>query len=191
VSPLSACAAIWGLAGRRIDAAGGTARFPLERVAAVAAEMRTMLGSSGATTLVCSAACGADLVALRTARDLGLRRRIVLPFAVEVFRVSSVLNRPGDWGPSFDQLIAEARDAGDLVVMDGAPGDAGVYVRANEAILDEVSLLAGDLARAAALIAWDGRPRATEDATHHFALCARRRGMPVCEVLTLGATGGR
>jgi hypothetical protein len=175
---------IWGLAGRRVDAPGAPARFPLARVGVVRDALRTLLADNGAETLVCSAACGADLVALQAARDLGLRRRIVLPFTAEAFRDTSVVDRPGDWGPLFDDLIGEARQTGDLLVLDGAPGDDRSYARANESILDDVLALTGKPERAAAAIAWEGRPRGEGDATHQFAESARRRGLPVFEVLT-------
>jgi hypothetical protein len=59
------------------------------------------------------------LLALRAAKVLGLRRRLVLPFSVEAFRDTSVTDRPDDWGPLYDELIAAARQTDDLVVMDG------------------------------------------------------------------------
>ena len=54
------------LAGRRIDAPGADPpRFPPERVPAVRQRLVDMLAAEQAAVLVCSAACGADLVALR------------------------------------------------------------------------------------------------------------------------------
>ena len=134
------------LAGRRIDAPDATVRFPFTQVEVVRSRLRQLLADSGATTLVCSAACGADLVGLQAAQALGLRRRVILPFAAEAFRETSVVDRPGEWGPIFDELIAEARVAGDLVTMSGSPGDDAAYARANETILDE-ALLIGESAR--------------------------------------------
>ena len=52
------------------------------------------------SVLVCSAACGADLIALQAAGRVSLRRRIVLPFEPSRFRDSSVVDRPGDWALS-------------------------------------------------------------------------------------------
>jgi hypothetical protein len=175
---------IWALAGRRIDGLGMPERFPLDRVPVVREQLRDLLIENGARGLVCSAACGADLVGLQVARDLGLRRRIVLPFDVEAFRKTSVIDRPGDWGPTFDDLVAEVRQAGDLLVLTGGPDEDGVYLRANEAILDEALALAGNPGRAAAVIAWEGQPRGESDTTHEFAQSARRRGLAVFEALT-------
>jgi hypothetical protein len=83
-------------------------------VPAVRQRLVDMLAAERAAVLVCSAACGADLVALEAAERLGLRRRIVLPFAAERFRTTSVTDRPGDWGPLFDRMIAAAGAAGEM-----------------------------------------------------------------------------
>src|SRR4029453_11245478 len=79
----------------------------------------------GAIALVTSAACGADLLALSSAADLRLRRRVVLPFAPELFRHPSVTDRPVDWGPVFDETLLQLQAAGDLLILDGSPDDDG------------------------------------------------------------------
>src|ERR1700687_257733 len=107
--------AIVALAGRRVDPVDAdTRRFPLENVTLVRKRLSELFVAERATALVSSAACGADLAALEAAERLGLRWRIVLPFAPERFRQTSVIDRPGDWGPVFDRLIAQSRIAGDL-----------------------------------------------------------------------------
>ena len=59
---------IVALAGRRIDAPGADAeRFPLAAVELVRERLHNLLSEKGASTLVCSAACGADLLALAAA----------------------------------------------------------------------------------------------------------------------------
>src|SRR5689334_16384562 len=108
-------AAIIALAGRRIDTPDtDPPRFPLGGVPLVRRRLAELFRVERATALVCSAACGADLVALEEAERLGIRRRIVLPFPPERFRETSVVDRPGDWGSAFDRLVAAARAAGDL-----------------------------------------------------------------------------
>ena len=93
--------AVIALAGRRIDAADtNPPRFPLEAVPTVRRRLADLLAKERAVALVCSAACGADLMALEEAERLGLRRRIVLPFPPERFRKTSVIDRPGDWAAS-------------------------------------------------------------------------------------------
>src|ERR1700722_7117619 len=109
---------IVALAGRRIDAPDAQPpRFPLARVEAVGARVAEALRNHNARTLVCSAGCGADLVALEQAERLGLRRRIVLPFAADRFLVSSVTDRPGNWEAVFNRQVAAAAAVGYLVVV--------------------------------------------------------------------------
>jgi hypothetical protein len=113
-------------AGRRIDAEDATsARFPLKNVALVQQRLDELFGREAATALVSSGACGADLVALTVAGARQMRRRMVLPFSRDEFRTSSVTDRPGDWGPVYDRVLAELDKTGDVVTLAGhAAGDA-------------------------------------------------------------------
>ncbi len=182
------------LAGRRIDPQDSpVAHFPLEVSPTVRTHIQTLLKEQGATALVSSAACGADLLALEAAGELGLRRRIILPFAPEKFRASSVTDRPGDWGRLFDRIIADVRRSGDLVLMDEEKEGKDAFLSTNRVILDEAQKLASPHnggAKAAqeghilAVIVWDGQPRGEFDLTLDFANEARARSIPVAEVLT-------
>src|SRR5882672_10452911 len=90
---------IIALAGRRVDSADAKQpRFPPRNVERVHTQTRAVLKEKGATALVSSAACGADLIALSEAGQLGLRRRVILPFERRRFRETSVTDRPGEWG---------------------------------------------------------------------------------------------
>jgi hypothetical protein len=177
------------LAGRRIDAqdGDGPARFPPANAAAVGERIAAALRRLQARTLVSSAACGADLLALEAAGELGIRRVVVLPFAADRFREVSVTDRPGGeerWGPAFDRVLREL-PAGDLVVLAGSGESTEAFSAVNERLLDEAIELAGTDGRAVALIAWDGASRDGDDLTAHFAEGARSRGMEVEEVSTL------
>lgn len=182
------------LAGRRIDPQGApVARFPLEVSPAVRTHIRALLQEQGATALVSSAACGADLLALEAAGELGLRRRIILPCTPEKFRASSVTDRPGDWGRLFDRIIADVQLAGDLVLIAEEQENDAAFLSTNRAILDEAQKLAPRSTSAApmtqerqilAVIVWDGQPRGELDLTLDFANEARARSIPVAEVLT-------
>ena len=181
--------AVVALAGRRVDAPGTEPpRFPLENVPVVRERLAELLTRERAAALVCSAACGADLVALEEAERLGLRRRIVLPFAPERFRETSVVDRPGDWGGAFDRLVAAASAAGDLVVLDAGEGDAA-YAAANEAIIREAQALArgsgGAPRRPVAVVGWDGSARAGTDATAGFRNLVAKAGFDERSVGTL------
>jgi hypothetical protein len=179
-------ARVAALAGRRIDAGDAPQRrFPLANVGLVRERLTALLRAERIEGLVCSAACGADLIALDLAGCLRLRRRVVLPFAADRFRASSVTDRPGDWGPLFDRVIGALAATGDVVTLGLDPGDDDAYAAANDALLDEAERLAGDDPQAVvAAIVWEGRSRGEGDLTEAFATAARARNHPVREVLT-------
>jgi hypothetical protein len=185
--------AVVALAGRRIDLPDAqVTRFPLENIQEVGRRVCEALCKIRAVALVCSAACGADLVALEQARLLGLRRRIVLPFAPERFRQTSVIDRPGDWGPVYDQQVAATVAAGDLLVLEVATGGDAAYAAANEAIVREAQQLSRTLQpdqphRLIAILVWEGAPRPGNDATARFRDLTRRAGFEEQSISTLSA----
>ena len=160
---------VLALAGRRIDAEGADpARFPLSQVEAVRRRLNSLMVEQQIGAVVCSAACGDDLVALEEAGRLGVRRRVVLPFAKERFRETSVVDRPGDWGEVYDRVIADVEASGDLVELAPGAGDENdSYRAANEAIIKEAETIAGPGERIAAVV-WEGAPRSKSDATRRF-----------------------
>jgi hypothetical protein len=163
---------IAALAGRR----------DIANIDSVQSRIRARLEADGVRALVCAAACGADLLALSAASDLGLRRRLVLPFAVELFRTRSVVDRAGPypWGQLYDRFVREARAADDLIVLDLDADDPKVFETANEAILDAaLALAAQDEDESEALVVWDGAQKTGTDYTAHFAREAERRRMTV------------
>ena len=174
------------LAGRRIDAPGAEPRFPPGNLARVRERIAAVLREHRVTALVASAACGADLAGLEAAAVLGLRRRIVLPFPVAEFRAKSVTDRPGDWGPPFDRLVAEAQASGDLVVIDPVGGDDdAAYLAASEAIIGQAEELAEQYgAGRIAIAVWEGEPRAGNDLTDAFRGLAAQAGFAPVTVLT-------
>ena len=188
----SSAGTVVALAGRRIDAEPtDEPKFPFERVGAVRDAITAKLMSEQARALVCSAACGADLLALDAAEELELRTRVILPFSEAQFRSTSVTDRPRAdfWGSMFDRLIAKARGRGDLVELDRAVGDDAAYSAANQAIVEEAKVLAqGSSQQAApiAMIVWNGAPRGSSDLTQEFADLAKAQGFTLIEVQTLG-----
>ena len=65
------------LAGRRVDAPDvERPRFPLANVEAVKKRLMALLADLNTSVIVCSAACGADLLALEAARRLRFRIRL-------------------------------------------------------------------------------------------------------------------
>jgi hypothetical protein len=166
------------LAGRRLDAPGAPPRLPAGRTWLVREELRRLLRTRSATALVASAACGADLLALEAAESLGLRARIVLPFAVDVFRSKSVADRPGDWGRRYQRQIRRATRGRDLRILPAVEPDQRAFAEASGAILEEAQRLAGPLA-VIAVVVWEGNSRGPDDLTAAFADLARARGLPV------------
>lgn len=181
-----AAKSVIALAGRRIDPEGADfRRFPLENQTIVRNRIRESLIELEAFMLVCSAAAGADLIALEVARQLGLRYRVVIPFSIEKFKATSVADRPGSWGTSYDSIVEDAAHQYELLVMeiDGEPIEA--YRRVNETILEEAQTLATPDGEALALIVWEGRARNGNDLTAEFAQAAMRKSMRVSEISTL------
>jgi hypothetical protein len=180
---------IIALAGRRIDAPDAKShRFPntRENIDAVRIRIRNLLRSEGATVLVSSAACGADLLALSEAGGLGLRRRIVLPFDPERFRKTSVTDRPGEWGPLYDAEIEQAQKNGDLLLVH-AVSDDSAYAETNHVIVDEALALGQQFQRpVTAVLVWEGKSRGEGDLTEEFGAYARQRGVRVVDVNTGG-----
>jgi hypothetical protein len=193
---------IVAFAGRRIDAPDATTpRFPLTHVGAVQQQIEELFRQEQVSSLICSAACGADLLALQVAQNLGIAFRIVLPFAPERFRITSVMDRPGTqewgWGELFDRVIGVAKEKGELVIIETAEDRQAAYQAVNHAILneaqeygrDQISLSdktsSQELHEVEAVIVWDGQARGPRDLTLHFAEEARSRGLVVKEILTL------
>ena len=172
-------------AGRRIDAPDATEeRFPLRLAVSTGQQIRAWLEKSGATAIVSSAACGADLLALEAAEELGLRSRVVLPYDELEFRRSSVTDRAGDWGARFDRVMERVRQKHDLAVLGLLKGAKGVYTSTNRAVLAEamqIALATGS--HAEACVVWEGKSRGTGDVTAAFLQAACDAGLRVHEIL--------
>jgi hypothetical protein len=182
------------LAGRRIDAADAeVARFPLDHARAVQERIRAVLQETQAAVLVCSAACGADLLALEAARELGLGVHVILPFGRERFRQTSVVDRPGDWGQIFDRQVKAAEIDGTLYELRPGPDSHEAYLRAATAILDQAAdcarrtpsgQYAGTCGHITALVVWDGQSRGPRDITEAFLQRADARKITVRHIST-------
>jgi hypothetical protein len=178
---------ILALAGRRIDPPNAsTVRFPLENVAMVRERIITLLAATQATALVCSAACGADLLALDAAGELALECHIVLPFPERRFRTTSVVDRLGGWGPIFNRAIERAEAQENLFILDLPDANDATYLAVNRAILGQARVLARSSAQPLeAVLVWDGQPRDTTDITAAFGEEAKSLGIALREISTL------
>lgn len=175
------------LSGRRIDKPDAPERrFPADRVPHVQRELRKALEELGANVLVCSAACGSDLLGLEAAGELDMRRRILLPFDRTQFRKTSVVDRPGNWGALYDSILDDVEASGDLLVLGFESTDPTAYEATNKAILDEAKRVAadhGELLRI--VIVWDGASRGQDDVTADFLKLARAASIPITEIKTV------
>src|SRR5262245_25057310 len=173
------------LAGRRIDHAEAVSlRFPLEKIFDVRANILECLQKIKPTSLVSSAACGADLLGLDVAENLNIHSRIVIPFGVHEFMQTYVVHRPCHslWHCRYSRLTTRASERGDLGELGISPSDKSAYSRSRKAILEE----AGSLAQTRfALIVRDGRATGPEDETRQFKDLAEAAQFNVYEIKTL------
>ena len=181
---------IIALAGRRVDALDAEyPRFPLKNVEIVGMNIRRLLEQLKPKALVCSAACGADLLALAAARELNIRHRLILPSPKPLFRASSVVDRPGDWGELFDSIYEEAAARDDVIIVSDNADDEAAYTVANEKIVAEALSMARvykeDVGQVRAVIVWNGVSRGNDDVTVQFAELAKRQGIQTMEIKTI------
>jgi len=177
---------VTALAGRPIDAEGARdRRFPPENAAAVAQRIRNMMVATASTSVVSSAERGADILALESAGELGLSRRVILPFPRERFRATSVADRGEEWGVRFDAIL-EGLDKEDIVELNIEGSDDEAYAAANVRILDEATALAKAAnQRALATVVWNGLSRGAADLTDAFRRFAVERKLETVIVPTL------
>jgi hypothetical protein len=172
------------LAGRRIDPEGATSEcFSASSIPRVRAEIERVLLSDKIDLLVCAAASGADLLALDAARHLNIRCRVVLPFDAKRFRSTSVVDHSGTWGSLYDNIIATAEAAGDLVVIGCQRVDDDAYEHTTNVILEQAKAAAAP-SKAIAIVVWDGKSRGRNDYTDQFRRLARAEGMTERVILT-------
>lgn len=176
------------LAGRRVDAPqADPPRFPLSSVALVAERLRNKFDQLRVRSLVCSAACGSDLIALGIAAEQSIETYVVLPFDSERFRATSVVDRPveGEWEDAYDRAIARARAARRLeIVSADVASDEKAYAAASDRIVERACELAGGSAGVVAIAVWEGAPRSESDMTAHFLQYARDAGVRTESILT-------
>jgi hypothetical protein len=177
---------VLALSGRRIDSAvAEERRFPPENEAVVAIRIRNIMVSAAGQSVVCSAACGADILALESAAQLGLDRRVVLPFPRRQFRATSVADRGEEWGRRFDAILEQMQSKDILELnLQGSNNDA--YAIANSKIIDEAAGWASITGRRAlAMVVWNGVSRGATDMTDGFRRLAVDRELEVIPVPTL------
>ncbi len=169
-------------AGRRVDASdSSTPRFPPANINTVRQRILDFFNQESPVALVCSAACGTDLLALEVAGQKHVKRYVLLGAEPAVFRKESVTDRPGNWGAMFDQVMKSAR----VQVLKLPAGQEG-YLQTNLDLLNRAEALAKKFGTVVqALVIWNEQSRGPDDVTGHFLEQAKLRNIPVSEISTL------
>lgn len=171
------------LAGRRIDAVDAEeVRFPSTSIPQVTLALETLLARDPVGRLICSAACGADLLALKVADKLAIPATIILPYAAPRFRKTSVTDRPGNWGTCFDRLVEAAAGRGDLIDLALDPEDPHAYDKVTKQI---IAAARESSRRPIAIAVWEASARGDDDATADFLRRAREADFETHEILTV------
>lgn len=140
------------LVGRPIDEHDASAqRFPLTAVGDVRARLDRYMARVRPSAVVCSAASGADLLALDVAEARRVRCRVVMPYDRARYRQAVVRNRPGTWGPLFDRILGALPSEDVIILTDGDDGSGGENASAvcdavHAAVLDQAAILAAAVA---------------------------------------------
>ena len=172
----------------RIDAPGAEPpRFPPTNVTAVQERLHRLLVEQQAQTVICSAACGADLLALEAAGALGIRRRNRA--ALRAGSLPGNLCRGSAWrlGERFDRILDAVEATGDLVVLGYAEAEEAAYLATNRTILGagHHPCRAGAASCRCWAVVWDGACRGEDDVTAAFLEEAQRLGLTVWTRVTL------
>lgn len=176
--------AVAALAGRRIDSPStDDVRFPLAEEEHVLHKLLIRFRQEHVVRLVCSAACGADILALEAANELAIPATVILPFAPNIFRKISVTDRPGDWGKRFDRLMKAALARKDLIDLGFDPSDKQAFSATNYRIIETVR--GSEIPRKLAFVVWQGRSRGEGDSTAEFLKMALSQGYEKRTVLTI------
>src|SRR5437762_8363502 len=100
---------VLAFAGHMIDAPDrSTPRFPAALAPAVGAAIRERLARLHLPVVYTSAACGADLMFVEAALEIGAEVNVVLPFDREDFIRTSVAPGGGGWTARFDGALSRA-----------------------------------------------------------------------------------
>ena len=132
--PASAALAIppvVAFSGHMIDAPGRTPpRFPAKDEGRVRERVMDRMAALSPAAAYGSAACGADLLFLEAARELGCETHVVLPFPPEAFRATSVDYAGAGWAERFERALAAA-DSVTVASDHAARGSTATFEYAN------------------------------------------------------------
>ena len=156
-----------------------TPRFPPAVETAVQAQVAERLATLRPLAVYGSAACGADLLCLEAARELGCETHIVLPFPASQFRHSSVDFARGSWGERFERALAAA-DSVTVASDHRASGSGATFEYAN-LILTGMGKLRAEMLDTdlRGLAVWDPRIRGLAGGAASLVSLWEKRGLAV------------
>ncbi len=137
-----------------------TPRFPAAIEEPVRNALKQHLAALKPTAVYGSAACGADILCLEAARELGCETHIVLPFPAVEFRRSSVDFAGANWGKRFEQALAAADSV--MIASDHRAGDSAASFDYANVILTGLGALRAEALDTSVrgLAVWDPRFKA-------------------------------
>jgi class 3 adenylate cyclase len=148
-------------------------RFPLDAIEAVKQSIREMVKEAGVRVGLVSAAAGADLLFIDALQERKKPVHIVLPWAMEEFRKTSVApyepaSAPPVWGPMFKAAIAQAATVREIGQSYEPSSSVGW-----EYMMEVTAGIALHSARASRLdilpmALWDGKPGRGAGGTESF-----------------------
>jgi hypothetical protein len=118
---------------------------------------------------------------IEAAFGLGISCHVTLPYDIDTFRNTSVIDRPGPWDAVFHKYIERLRTQGRLTVLSCAPTQEA-FRRTNHEILRAAKEFPN--AEKLAVVVWDGKRRTKDDFTAEFLDDARLTGFSVREIST-------
>ena len=154
-------------------------RFPLGLEPAVRAAIGGALRRIAPLAAYGSAACGADILCLELAQEIGSEIHVVLPFPADEFRRTSVESAPGDWGPRFDRLL-EAAGSVTIASDHRATGSTATFEYSN-LMMTGLARLRAELLDTSlhGLAIWDREATGAPSGSTSLVSLWEQRGMPV------------
>ena len=177
--------------GHMIDAPDrASPRFPASAEPAVRDAVRARMAALAPVACYGSAACGADILCLEAAREIGAETHIVLPFPPADYRRASVDAAGADWGARFERALAAA-DTVTIASDHRASGSAATFEYSNLILTGMARLRAQVLDTALACVAvWDRQSPRASGGTASLVELWNASGLAVEHVLLEGVRPG-
>jgi len=114
------------------------------------------------------------LLAIEQAVECAIPVQVILPFALPLFKATSVVDRPGNWGELFDELITRPSDRVEVVTLNESGPSREAFNRTIEIMIRRASMPFSH-ERVVTLV-WDGDDGGEGDATAEMGRMAAAAG---------------